>query len=88
MFFTEEILEVAEKNNIPYQIDIMLGGRTAAGKFHLFKKGVPTIVIGIAARYIYSHVLMINKKDLENSAIVLIKLVKEIEANRFNQLFN
>lgn len=82
------VIEIAEKNSIPYQVDIMLGGGTDAGRFHLFKKGVPTIVIGVAARYIHSHVSMISKKDLENSAKLLTELIKELDANRFNQLFN
>ncbi|MBA4542601.1 hypothetical protein H1164_06755, partial [Thermoactinomyces daqus] len=33
------LVEVAEKNNIPYQIEIMTGGGTDAGQFHLYGKG-------------------------------------------------
>jgi putative aminopeptidase FrvX len=50
------VVDIAEKNHIPYQIDIMTDGGTDAGKFHLHKQGVPSIVIGVAARYIHSHV--------------------------------
>jgi putative aminopeptidase FrvX len=84
--FRDFIIEVAEKNNIPYQVDVMLGGGTDAGKFHLFKKGIPSIVVGVAARYIHSHTSMISKTDLENSAKLLVELVKALDKEKLQSL--
>lgn len=86
--FRDLIIEVAEKNNIPYQVDVMLGGGTDAGKFHLYKKGIPSIVVGVAARYIHSHTSMISKSDLENSAKLLIELVKVLDKEKLQSLLH
>jgi putative aminopeptidase FrvX len=86
--FRDLIIEVAEKNNIPYQVDVMLGGGTDAGKFHLFKKGIPSIVVGVAARYIHSHTSMISKSDLENSSKLVVELVKVLDKNKLNSLLD
>lgn len=84
--FRDLIIEVAEKNNIPYQVDVMLGGGTDAGKFHLFKKGIPSIVVGVAARYIHSHTSMISKSDLENSAKLVVELIKVLDKEKLQSL--
>lgn len=82
------VIETAEKNNIPYQVDTMLGGGTDAGKFHLFKSGVPSLVVGVAARYIHSHVSMISKSDLENTVRLLVEVIKGLDQQRVGELTN
>ncbi|WP_082820610.1 M42 family metallopeptidase [Fictibacillus phosphorivorans] len=86
--FRDLIIEVAEKNNIPYQVDVMLGGGTDAGKFHLFKKGIPSLVVGVAARYIHSHTSMVSKSDLENSAKLLVELLKVLDKEKLQSLLD
>lgn len=86
--FRDLIIEVAEKNNIPYQVDVMLGGGTDAGKFHLFKKGIPSLVVGVAARYIHSHTSMVSKSDLENSAKLLVELLKVLDEEKLQSLLD
>lgn len=86
--FRDLIIEVAEKHNIPYQVDVMLGGGTDAGKFHLFKKGIPSLVVGVAARYIHSHTSMISKSDLENSTKLLVELVKVLDKEKLHSLLD
>lgn len=81
--FRNFIIETAERNNIPYQTEIMMGGGTDAGKFHLFKQGVPTIVIGVAARYIHSHVSMVSKKDLDDAVKLLVEVIKNLDEKSF-----
>lgn len=66
------IVRIAREQHIPYQIELMGGGGTDAGKFHLYGEGVPSIVIGVPSRYIHSHVSVVHRDDLENG----IKLVK------------
>lgn len=77
------VIDVAEENNIPYQVDVIPGGGTDAGKFHLFKKGVPSIVIGVAARYIHSHVSMVSKQDVEQTVQLLTELLKRLDRQTF-----
>jgi putative aminopeptidase FrvX len=80
------VVEVAEKNNIPYQIEIMTGGGTDAGQFHLYGKGTPSLVIGVAARYIHSHVSMVSKTDLENAARLLHEAVKGLDEQKVAEI--
>jgi putative aminopeptidase FrvX len=86
--FRNFVVEMAEKHNIPYQIEVMTGGGTDAGKFHLFKKGVPSIVIGVAARYIHSHVSMVSKKDLENAVKLLVEVIKGLDENTYRSFIH
>ncbi|MBA4493197.1 M42 family metallopeptidase [Paenactinomyces guangxiensis] len=80
------VIEIAEKKNIPYQVDTMMGGGTDAGRFHLFRRGVPSLVIGVAARYIHSHVSMVSKQDVENAVRLLVEVVKELDEERVKGL--
>lgn len=68
------VIDVAEELGIPYQLDSMAGGGTDAGAIHVFKEGVPSLVLAVPTRYIHSHAGIINKNDYEN----LIKLLKEV----------
>ena len=49
-------------------------GRQLAGD------GVPTITIGIPARYIHSAASMVNRDDFDNATRLLISLIKKLDA--------
>ncbi|SEN05615.1 M42 family metallopeptidase [Lihuaxuella thermophila] len=80
------VIQIAEKHQIPYQVDTMTGGGTDAGRFHLFRRGVPSLVIGVAARYIHSHVSMVSKKDLENAVRLLVEVVKILDEEKVKEI--
>lgn len=80
------LIDIAESEQIPYQIDMMLGGGTDAGKFHLYKSGVPSIVVGVPVRYIHSHASMCSKSDLENAVRLLVKAMKELDKVIFKSM--
>jgi endoglucanase len=86
--FRDFVVSTAEENNIPHQVEVMTGGGTDAGKFHLFKQGVPTVVIGVAARYIHSHVSMVSKSDVENTTKLLVEVVKKLDAAACGKIVN
>lgn len=73
------VIETAKENDIPYQIDIMSGGGTDAGKIHTAFSGVPTMVVSVAARYIHSHVSIVHRDDLEHSVKLLVALIKKMD---------
>lgn len=81
--FRDLIVDTAEAEDIPYQVEVMTGGGTDAGKLHLFKQGVPTAVIGVAARYIHSHVSMVSKKDVDHAAKLLVQMIKKLDAEAY-----
>lgn len=73
------IVEVADKNSIPYQYRRGKVGGNDAGSIHRAGEGCITATVSVPTRYIHSPISMINKRDYED-AIKLVKLVlKSIE---------
>jgi putative aminopeptidase FrvX len=68
------VIDVATAKKIPYHLASIARGGTDSGRIHLNKAGVPSLVIGVATRYIHSHVGMIHRTDYDNT----VKLVTEI----------
>ncbi|HAV92140.1 TPA: aminopeptidase [candidate division WOR-3 bacterium] len=66
--------ETAEKNKIPYQLEILQGGSTDAMAIQTNKDGVLAGVISIPTRYIHSQAEMCDMDDVENGT----KLIKEM----------
>ena len=81
----EFMLDTAEKHNIPYQFFISQGG-TDAGKVHLSREGVPSILVGICARYIHSHASMIHIDDYQAAKEMLTTLVKSMDRTTYNTI--
>jgi endoglucanase len=82
------VLDTAAENRIPIQSETMLGGGTDAGKFHVNQRGVPSLVVGVAARYIHSHVSMISKKDVENVVDLMVKVIQKIDEKKHSELIS
>lgn len=66
------LIELAEKNKIPYQLEVLPGGTTDAAIIALNKEGVPSGVISIPTRYIHSPVEVLDPNDCINT----VKLTK------------
>lgn len=69
----ELLTELAEKNNIPYQFEVLLAGGTDAGAIHLTREGIPSGVISVPCRYVHTPGEMVDLDDMEN-AVKLLKL--------------
>jgi putative aminopeptidase FrvX len=74
------VMDTAEELNIPIQFDVVAAGGTDAGRMHLWGRGVPSIAIGFATRYIHSHASIISRSDMENAAKLVAALVKRLDA--------
>ena len=70
------LTELAEKNDIPYQFEVLPFGGTDAGAIHLTKAGIPSGVISIPCRYLHSPSEMVDLNDVE-AAIRLVVAVME-----------
>jgi endoglucanase len=77
--FRNLVVDVAEEANIPLQFDKMSGGGTDAGRIHIFGSGVPSVVIGIAVRYIHTHTAIMSRKDFDLAADLLVALIKRLD---------
>jgi putative aminopeptidase FrvX len=62
------LIETAEEEKIPFQLESGLLGSTDAARISITRQGIPCGNISIATRYIHSPVGMLNLKDIENSA--------------------
>ena len=54
-------------------------GGTDAGRIHVTGQGVPSISMGVPARYIHSHVSMIDRRDFDSTVKLLVALVKRLD---------
>jgi putative aminopeptidase FrvX len=62
------LIETAEEEKIPFQLESGLLGSTDAARISITRQGIPCGNISIATRYIHSPVGMLSLKDIENSA--------------------
>ena len=61
----ESLIDVAKKNNIKYQLEVLEKGGTDAGAIHLSHEGVPSGGLSIPTRYIHSSSEMSDLNDVE-----------------------
>ena len=62
------LVELAEKNKIPYQMDVLTGGGTDAGAMHLTMEGVPTSGISIPCKFCHCPQEIVSADDMESCA--------------------
>ncbi|MBQ7975878.1 MAG: M42 family metallopeptidase [Clostridia bacterium] len=60
-----KLIEIADKNKIPYQLEVLTAGGTDAGAVHTTGSGIKTGAISIPTRYIHSPSEMADKNDIE-----------------------
>ncbi|MBQ3181651.1 MAG: M42 family metallopeptidase [Clostridia bacterium] len=71
------MLDTCEKDDIPYQLEVLEFGGTDAGAIHLSCGGVATGAISIPTRYIHSPAEMVDKNDIEAAVTLCKKLIEQ-----------
>ena len=79
-------IEIAEKNNIPYQLEFTEGGGTDAGRIHIHGQGVPSLVLSIPTRYIHSHNSIIHRDDYDAAVRLLIAMIKRLDLQKYEEI--
>lgn len=74
------VIDTASEIGVPLQVSYVEGGATDGAAIHLFKSGVPTVVIGVAARHIHSHSSILHRDDYDNAVRLLSALVERLDA--------
>jgi endoglucanase len=69
------MIGTAERERIPYQIEILEAGGTDARAIQITRMGVPAGCLSIPARYIHSPSEMVDYRDVENSVRLLLALL-------------
>ena len=70
------MIQVAEKNKIPYQREVLLGGSTDARAIQLTRAGVPSGCISIPVRYVHSPSEMVDYSDVQNAVKLLSAVLR------------
>ncbi|SDB81175.1 M42 family metallopeptidase [Shouchella lonarensis] len=79
------VLDTAETHNIPYQFFLSPGG-TDAGRIHTSGAGVPSVVVGVCARYIHTSSSILHVDDYAAAKELLIKLVQTSDRAMFEAI--
>ena len=82
----ELAVETAEKEKIPHQLAVRRGGGTDAGEMHLSGEGVPSVVLGVPARYIHSHNSIIDLADYRAMVDLSVALIRRLTARQATKL--
>jgi len=82
----EFVKEVAKRHGIPHQLTVRRSGGTDAGSFTLAEEGIPSLVLGVPARYIHSHRSVIHYDDYLAMTELVEKLVAELDQKAVDQI--
>ncbi len=75
--------DLAEKNEIKYQMEILPRGGTDAGAMERSHSGCPVITLSVPTRYVHSNVETMNREDLQNTAKLLAKFLEVAHTGDF-----
>jgi endoglucanase len=80
------VIDTAAKLKLPLQFESVERGGTDAGRIHMSREGVPSISMGVPARYIHSHVSIIHRKDFDQTVKLLTAVVKRLDRKTVGRL--
>ena len=75
--FSDLLIKIAEKKEIPYQLEVM-GGETGtdADAIGVSKGGVKTVTVSIPLKYMHTPVEVISLSDIESTAMLISEFLK------------
>ena len=71
---------VADDCGIGIQLAVRRTGGTDAGAIHRSRHGVPTVVVAVPARYIHSHVSLMNWQDYRAARELVLEVILRLDA--------
>lgn len=74
------LVDTAQELEIPVQISYVEAGGTDAGAIHLHHTGVPSAILGVAARHIHSHSSIIHRDDYDRAVRLLVGVIERLDA--------
>ena len=72
------MIDAAEKNGIPYQLEVLERGGTDAGAIALTREGVPSGTISVPCRYVHTPTEMVDMGDVDACVRLLVAVVEEL----------
>ncbi|WP_026694226.1 M42 family metallopeptidase [Peribacillus kribbensis] len=76
-WLTQQLVQTARKNAIPFQREVLLHGATDGWAMSLAGEGAAAGCISLPSRYIHSATGCVHLDDLENAAALIVKFIEE-----------
>lgn len=76
------VIDIAETNHIPYQLEFTEGGGTDAGRIQLHAAGVPSLVLSIPTRYLHSHNGIIHRDDYDAAVMLTTAVIEALNSDK------
>ena len=73
----EHLRAIAERENIPYQMEILPAGGTDAGGVQRLHGGIPVVTLSIPCRYVHTPNEMVSATDVEAAITLLARYLEE-----------
>jgi endoglucanase len=73
----EHLRAIAERENIPYQMEILPAGGTDAGGVQRLHGGIPTVTLSVPCRYVHTPNEMVSEADVEAAVTLLARFLEE-----------
>ena len=80
----EHFRAIAEREEIPYQMEILPAGGTDAGGVQRLNGGIPAITLSIPCRYTHSPNEMVSISDVEACITLLARYLEEAHAGDYS----
>lgn len=76
--------DLAEANDIPYQLEILPRGGTDAGAMQRVRGGSTAITFSIPARYVHTVNEMVNTRDLDGCVTLLARYLEDAGSREYH----
>jgi len=76
--------DLAEKNGIPYQLEILARGGTDAGAIQRSRAGVPSFTLSTPTRYIHTVNEMAHTADIEGAIALLARYLEDAGTGNYH----
>ena len=71
-WLVDEFVDLAEREGVAYQLEVLAQGGTDGGAIQLSREGVPTLTLSLPTRYIHSVTEAVHLSDLEAGVALLL----------------
>jgi len=75
--------DVAEANNIPYQMEILPRGGTDAGAIQRSRGGIPSFTLSVPCRYVHTVNEMAAEADIDAAAALLARYLEDAHTRSY-----
>ena len=77
--------DIARRERIPFQMEILPRGGTDAGSIQRSRAGVPTITLSVPTRYVHTVNEMVSERDVEAAVTLLARYVEAAHTFEYDE---